>query len=280
MGEPSNFWGNMSNRTKHGTALITGASSGIGAAYARRLAIQGMNLILVARRKDRLETLAGQLHQNHAVAAEVLVADLTKTEDIERVEKRINEIESLNMLINNAGFGTSGLFSEIDLAKHLDMIDLHVIASVRLCRAALPRMISRNSGAIINVSSAGAFMPSQGNVIYCATKSFLVTFSEALQLELLGTNIKIQALCPGFTRTEFHDTSEYAEFDRSMIPKFIWTSADDVVVGSIRSLKKEKVTYIPGLKHYLLVAVVRNRIVSKILLGRFRKKSQQAQKPG
>jgi short-subunit dehydrogenase len=280
MGEPSNFWGNMSNRTKYGTALITGASSGIGAAYARRLAIQGMSLILVARRKDRLETLAGKLHQNHAVAAEVLVADLTKTEDIERVEKRINEIESLNMLINNAGFGTLGLFSEIDLAKHLDMIDLHVIASVRLCRAALPRMISRNSGAIINVSSAGAFMPAQDNVIYCATKSFLVTFSEALQRELLGTNIKIQALCPGFIRTEFHNTSEYAKFDRSVIPRFLWTSADDVVAASIRSLKKEKTTYIPGLKNYLLVAAVRNRIVSKILLGRLRKKSQQAQKPG
>jgi len=270
----------MLNSTKGGTALITGASSGIGAAYARTLAARGKNLILVARRKERLAALAEELHRNHAITAEVLVADLTNPADIEHVEKRIHEMEPLDMLINNAGFGTSGNFSEIDLAKQIDMINLHVIASVRLCRAAGPGMIARKSGVIINVSSAGAFMPSQGNATYCATKAFLVTFSEALQRELMGTGVKIQALCPGFIHTEFHDTSEFKKLDRSLIPGFLWTSADDIVAASLRSLKTGKVTYIPGLKNYLLVAAIRNRIISKLLLGRLRRKSQQGQKPG
>jgi len=192
-----------------GVPAITGASSGIGAAYARRLAAGGKNLFLIARRGDRLEALAEELRRSHAATTEVLVADLTKPADIKRVEKRIQQIEPLDMLINNVGFGTLGLFSEIDLAKHLDMINLHVIASTRLCRAALPGMIARNSGTIINVSSAGAFMPTQGNVTYCATKSFLVTFSEALQRELVGTSVKIQALCPGFIQTSFPKNLSY-----------------------------------------------------------------------
>ena len=268
------------NSAEDVTVLITGASSGIGAAYARKLAAQGKNLILVARRKERLAALAEELHRNQAIAAEVLVADLTNPADIEHVEKRIHEIKPLDMLINNAGFGTSGNFSEIDIARQIDMIRLHIVASVRLCRAALPGMIARDKGVIINVSSTGAFMPTRGNATYCATKAFLVTFSEALQRELMGTGVKIQALCPGFTHTEFHDTSEYKKLDRSLIPRFLWTSADDIVAASLRSLETGKVTYIPGLKNYLLVAAIRNRIISKLLLGRLSRKSQQGQKPG
>ncbi|RJP66271.1 MAG: SDR family oxidoreductase [Candidatus Abyssobacteria bacterium SURF_17] len=268
------------NSKEDGAALITGASSGIGAAYARALAAQGKNLILVARRKERLAILAEELHRNHAVVAEVLVADLTKSADIERVEKRIREIEFLDMLINNAGFGTFGNFSEIDIAGQMDMIHVHIVASVRLCWAALPGMIARGNGVIINVSSMGAFIPMQGNVTYGATKAFLITFSEALQRELMGTGVRIQALCPGFTRTEFHDTSEYEKLDRSLIPRFMWTSADDIVAASLRSLKTGKVTYIPGLRNRLLVAVNRNRTISKLLLSKLRRKSQRGQQPG
>ena len=262
------------------TVLITGASSGMGAAFARKLAAQGKNLILVARRKERLETLAEEIRRDHGVAVETLVADLTDLAHVEKVEKRMHEVKALDMLINNAGFGTTGNFHEIDLARQIDMINLHVIASVRLCRAALPGMIARKGGAIINVSSAGAFMPAQGNVTYCSTKAFLVTFSEALQRELTGTGVKIQALCPGFTRTEFHDTSEFEKLDRSLIPRFLWTSADDVVDASLKTLKKGTVAYIPGLANHFLVAVVRNQILSKLLLDRRRRKSQQAQKSG
>jgi len=279
MREADGFGGDMVNSTRGGTALITGASSGIGAAYARTLAARGKNLVLVARRKERLAALAEELQRTHGIAAEILVADLTNPADIEHVEKRIHEIKPLDMLINNAGFGTSGNFSEIDIARQIDMIRLHIVASVRLCRAALPGMIARDKGVIINVSSTAAFMPTQGNATYCATKAFLVTFSEALQRELLGTGIKIQALCPGFTRTEFHDTPEFKKLDRSVIPRFLWTSADDIVAASLRSLETGKVTYIPGLKNYLLVAAIRNRMISRVLLGRFRRRSQQDQKP-
>lgn len=268
------------NSAKRGTALITGASSGIGAAYARRLAAEGKNLILVARRRERLVALAEELSRKHAMTAEVLVADLTDSADVEHVEKRIREIDTLDMLINNAGFGTSGNFPEIDLSGQLDMISLHVVASVRLCRAALPGMIARRNGVIINVASMGAFMPMQGNATYAATKAFLITFSEGLQRELTGTGVKIQALCPGFTRTEFHHTSEYRKLDLSSIPKSLWTSADDTVAASLRALKKERVTYIPGLKNHLLVAITRNRIISRFLFDRLRRKSLQARKPG
>jgi short-subunit dehydrogenase len=271
----SEFGSDILNSTEDGIVLITGASSGIGAAYARKLAAEGKNLILVARRKERLAALAEELHRKHAVTAEVLAADLTRPADVEQVEKRIQEIEALDMLINNAGFGTVGNFSEIDIGSQIDMIHLHIIASVRLCRATLPGMIARNNGVIINVSSIGAFIPMQGNAIYGATKAFLITFSEALQRELMGTGVKIQALCPGFTRTEFHNTSDFEKFDRSLIPGFFWTSADDVVAASLSSLEKGKVTYIPGLGNRLLVAVNRNRIISKLLLYRFRRKSQR-----
>ncbi len=268
------------NGTEDVTVLITGASSGIGAAYARALAAQGKNLILVARRKERLEALAEELHRDHAISAEVLVSDLSKPAGIDQVERRIHEIGRLDMLINNAGFGTTGNFSEIDPATQIDMIHLHVVASVRLCRAALPGMIAQHNGVIINVSSIGAFIPMQGNAMYGATKAFLVTFSEALQRELMGTGVKIQALCPGFTRTEFHNRPELKKLDRSLIPRFLWGSAEDVVAASLGSLEKQKVTCVPGFGNRFLVALNRNRLISKLLLDRLRRKSQRGESPG
>ena len=258
-----------------GTALITGASSGIGAAFARQLAVKGKNLILVARRKERLVNLANHLRQHYGITTEILVADLSHLTDIEQVESRIGAIENLDMLINNAGFGTVGRFAEINLSRQIDMINVHVIASVRLCRAALPGMIARHNGAIINVSSIGAFIPGPGNVTYCATKAHLVTFSEALQAELAGNGVKVQALCPGFTYTEFHDSSEYENFDRSQIPKMLWMSAEEVVASSLKALGRSQVTYIPGFKNRLLVAVARNSITSPLLLALLRKRLQK-----
>lgn len=241
-----------------GTALITGASSGIGAAFARLLAARGYHLTLVARREDRLSALAAELHGQYPITAEILVADLSKPADAERVESRIHELEGLDLLINNAGFGAPGQFIERDLGIQLDMIHVHVVASVRLSRAALPGMIARRQGGIINVSSIAAFVPMPGNATYSATKAYLNVFSEALQAELTGTGVQIQALCPGFTRTGFHHTPEYEASDRYQIPGLLWMSAREVAAGSLEALAQGQVIYVPGRKNRFLAAMARN----------------------
>jgi short-subunit dehydrogenase len=246
-------------------ALITGASSGIGAAFARALAAEGHDLVLVARRRDRLESLAGELKEHHAAFAEVLVADLTEAADVERVEARIAELDALEMLINNAGFGTTGRFTRLDVEKQVQMINLHVVASVRLCRAALPRMVERGSGAVINVASVLAFGPYPGNATYGATKAFLVAFSKNLHAELGHKGVRFQALCPGFTSTEFHATPEYERFERSQVPKALWLPAEKVVAGSLAALRRNRVVFVPGFKNRLLVAMLGGRLGSLVL---------------
>jgi len=240
------------------TALITGASSGIGATFARRLAASGHDLVLVARRRERLDALARELAEQHAIATEVLPADLSEAADVEHVEQRIEADTGLEMLVNNAGFGSRHDFVELDLAMQLDMIHVHVLASVRLARAALPQMIARRSGTIINVSSLAAFMPMPKSVTYAATKAYLVAFSEGLAKELAGTGVRVQALCPGFTYTEFHDTPEFSEFGRSEVSKGLWMSAEDVVAESLGSLDGKRTVCIPGRRNRILLALGRS----------------------
>jgi short-subunit dehydrogenase len=252
----------MADQSK-GTALITGASSGIGATFARQLAARGYNLILVARRLDRLQSLADELHQRFSVEAEALAADLSNPADVERIGKRIEAQEDLTMLVNNAGFGTVGHFVDVDLERHMQMIAVHVAATTSLCRAALPGMIKRKQAAIINVSSLAAFVPM--HVTYSSTKAYLIVFSEALQMELKGTGIRVQALCPGFTYTEFHDTPEYEAHDgRAGIPKFLWMSADEVVTTSLRSLERGSVICVPGLLNRLMAVADRSALAPLI----------------
>ena len=250
-----------------GTVLITGASSGIGAAFASALARQGHNLILLGRRKERLAALTAELRQQ-AVRAEYLIADLSIADELQCLEHYIRELPSLELLVNDAGFGTMGSFMSSDITKQLEMVQVHIVATMRLCRAALPGMIARNRGAIINVASIGAFLPAIGNVTYNATKAFLVSFSQSLQKELLGTDIQVQALCPGFTLTEFHDRPEYADLDRSQIPQWLWSSPSQVVSASLAALKRKQVICIPGFKNRVLIAMYRNRVVHYLLEAR------------
>jgi short-subunit dehydrogenase len=247
------------------TALITGASSGIGAAFARRLARQRYQLILVARREAKLQELAVELQQQYGATVEVLPADLSELEGIRRVEQRIAAAGALDLLINNAGFGSYGHFTDVSADRHEDMINVHVTTSIRLCRAALPLMLKRGRGGIINVASVAAFFPLSGNSTYAASKAYLVTFSEALQREVAGSGVKIQALCPGFTITEFHETPEYAGFNRSEVPKALWMCSDDVVSASLRSLRRNHVICIPGWKYQWLVRMGQNRAMASLL---------------
>ena len=181
------------------TALITGASSGIGAVFARELASQGHHLVLVARREEKLKGLADALQQEFHLNAQVFLADLSDPADVERVAKKIGECGDLEVLINNAGFGLPGKFVDVPPERNAAMIQVHVLATVRLCRAALPGMIGRGRGSIINVSSIAAFMGSGRNATYSATKAYLNVFSEALQEELKGSGVRVQTLCPGLT---------------------------------------------------------------------------------
>ncbi len=249
-----------------GTALITGASSGLGAEFARQLAARGHALILVARRADRLGALANELREQHGVAVEVLVADLSSPADTERVQARLRECDDLTLLINNAGFGTVGRFAEVELHKTVSMINVHVTAAARLAHAALPGMQRRRRGAIINVSSVAGFVPRAGSVNYGATKAFLTAFSEALHNEVAGTGVSVQALCPGFTYTEFHDTPEFRHDFRSAIPGFLWMNADAVVRISLEALPGGRAVVVPGWRNRALLALTRSRWLLGLML--------------
>src|SRR5580693_2221556 len=235
-------------------ALITGASSGIGAVFARELAQRGSDLILVARRRERLEELARSLDQSRV---EILAADLTSEDGLRMVEQRIASAANLDLLVNNAGFGTRGKFFTTDIAGQDQMHRLHVLATMRLTHAALPGMVARAEGGIINVSSVAAFWQSPGSVSYCATKCWMNSFTEGLALELksAGSPVKMQALCPGYTRSEFHDA---AGMDRKLIADGLWLSAEQVVSESLAGLEQGKVVVIPSWKYRSLVFVMKH----------------------
>ncbi len=239
------------------TALITGASSGIGASFARQLAARGYRLILVARREERLNVLARELLRNHQAGSEVWVADLAIPTDLQRVACRIVTQEGLELLINNAGFGLRETFDAISPGKAMDMIRVHLLATVSLTRAALPRMLDAGRGGVISVSSIAAFLPLPGSSVYAASKSFLNTFTQTLHQEVGHRGVRVQALCPGYTRTGFHETPEYGDFDRDAVPSWMWMTADEVVKASLRALRRGQVICIPGMANRWIVRLSR-----------------------
>jgi hypothetical protein len=233
-----------------GVAAITGASSGLGAVFARKLAARGQDLLLAARRADRLEALREELEQGHGVRVETFACDLALDADVERLAARLEGEDRLELLVNNAGFGTRGCFWETDYSRQLEMVRVHILATMRLSRAALSGMVHRGHGGVINVSSVAAYFRSAGNASYCATKGWMNDFTEALRLELdsTGSPVVVQALCPGFTYTEFHDVMKV---DRGQVPKWLWMPADFVVEESLQGLEKGKLFVIPSWKYRL-----------------------------
>ena len=231
-------------------ALVTGASSGIGAAFAERLARDQYDVIVVARRRERLEALAQRLYESHHVEVEVMAADLTQPDQLLAVEKRIAADTALELLVNNAGFGGYMPFVTLDPDRAEELIRLQVVAVTRLTRAALPGMIARGHGAIINVSSRLAFsaalsapnMPKRAT--YAATKAYVNTFTQLLHDELAGTGVQVQALCPGVVRTEFHERMGQ---DPARIPAAIVMTPEDIVEASLAGLRLGEVVCVPSL---------------------------------
>jgi hypothetical protein len=234
--------------------VITGASSGLGAEFARQLAARGHNLLLVARRLPRLEQLQSELQSAHPIHVEPFCADLADDLQVEALARRLESGPPIDLLVNNAGFGTRGYFHLTDYARQVEMHKVHVLAPLRLTRAVLPAMIARASGAIINVSSVASFFRSPGSVSYCATKGWMRDFCEGLRLELDAQHspVVVQALCPGFTYTEFHDV---LGSDRKQIAKQLWMRADFVVGESLAALASRQLIVIPGWRYKLIVAI-------------------------
>lgn len=239
-------WQDHLGRVAQRAALVTGASAGIGRAYAEQLAREGYDVVLVARRADRLDAVAAELQARYGIHAEVLCADLSTESGIARVEQRL-ATGDIVFLVNNAGYDVFGDFAKIPIEKVLGLIQCLQLATVRLTRAALPGMLDRRRGAVINVSSIGAFGPKRKDSIYVASKTFVNRFSETLALELEGSGVRVQALCPGFTLTEFHDAPEYAPYHiKERIPAWLWMKPEQVVEKSMHALAKDQVIYVPG----------------------------------
>jgi len=228
----------------HPRTLVTGASSGIGRAFAVALAGRGQDLVLVARRESTLHDLAAELERDHGRHSEVLVADLETDAGTRAVEARLADpARPVDLLINNAGFGTSGAFSQLDVDGEEHEIRLNVVALVRLTHAALGPMVERGQGGVINVSSVAGYQPTPWGATYGATKAFVSSFTHALYEELRGTSVRIMVLAPGYTHTEFH---ERAKISVRPTPGLLWQTPDQVVDAALRAYDTGRAVCTPG----------------------------------
>ncbi len=226
------------------TALVTGASSGLGAEFCRQLAAQCPVVIAVARRRDRLQDLRDEL----AGKAElhIVEADLLTVEGVAAALEALRQKGPVDVLVNNAGFSPFGNFADLEVGVQRDMLTLHCDTSISLCRAAIPFMQQLGGGSIINVSSLGAFMPGPKLAVYGGSKAMLNYFSLSLQQELEGSGIAVQALCPGLVRTEIHEPMKAQGFVAEAFPESMWMEADEVVAASLQALGSGRVLVVPG----------------------------------
>jgi uncharacterized protein len=268
-------------------AVITGASSGIGAEFARQLARRGYDLLLAARREDRLEALANEIRNASSAEVDFVAVDLATDAGRALVADRVRKSPKLALLVNNAGFGTNGFFTEVDLASQEQMHQLHVLTTMALTHAALENWSKRESLpaaiGIINVASVASFGQSPSNVSYCATKAWMASFTNGLATELAmrGSPIRLQALCPGFTYSEFHDV---LKMNRSLVPKSLWLKTDFVVSESLAGFDRGALYVIPGWRYKILVRLI--KIMPESLLRWFsiqiahrRRKARMASTP-
>jgi short-subunit dehydrogenase len=227
------------------TALITGATAGIGASYAKQLAASGSNLVLVARDLTRLDNLASELKLTHGIQVEVLQADLSDRAQLDKVCARAAQSD-IDLVVNNAGFGIKQPFVGGTIEAEQNLLDVLVTAVMRITHAAMPGMLERDRGGVINVSSVAGWMSSG---TYSSAKAWVTTFSEALATLHKKSNVHVLALCPGYTRTEFHSR---AQMDTETIPNWMWLDVDAVVAKSLKDFKNGKAISVPGLQYKIL----------------------------
>jgi uncharacterized protein len=238
------------------TALITGATAGIGAAFARRLAADGYDLVLVARDAQRLADVAGDLAARHGVGVETLPADLASDDDTATVAARLGDPQRpVDLLVNNAGTGLNTPFVRTDPEDEARLLRLNVHAVMRLTRAVLPGMVDRGHGAVINVSSVAGFGPVMPGSTYAATKAWVTNFSESIDMSVRGRGVRVMVLCPGYTHTEFHAR---AGINMSKTPSWLWLEADDVAREALRDLARGRPVSVPGWKYKAAVFALRH----------------------
>ena len=247
----------MANKAR-GTACITGATSGIGAAFAQKFASDGYDLIVTGRRDEKIQSLAKEISDKYSIKVDVEIAELSDNAALQTLADKLGGMENLEILVNNAGFSVKEFFHSENFSTHEKMLKVHCLATIKLTHAVLPDMIANGKGIIINVSSLSAFSPFPTNAIYAATKRFVLMFSESLHLELKGTGVKVQALCPGMTRTDFHERMGY---DRREVYKrkglMRAMSPEEVVDISLKCLKKDKVVCIPGFHNKFITVLLK-----------------------
>jgi uncharacterized protein len=238
------------------TALVTGATAGIGAAFARQLASEGYALVLVARDEARLEAYARELSELHRVAVTALAADLSTDEGCARVESRLREAQPpVDLLVNSAGISLNTPFLRSSVDGEQRLLRLNVQAVMRLTLAALPRMVERRRGDVVNVSSVSGFAATLPGSTYPATKAWVTLFSESVGLSVRPSGVRVMALCPGFTRTEFH---QRAGINLSRMPRWLWLDADRVVRDGLRDLRRGKPVSVPAWRYKVAVAAMRH----------------------
>jgi len=252
---------NTSPSSQKPWALVTGASAGIGTEFCRQLAAKGYQLVLVARRKDKLQAVAEELQDTYGADSIIITMDLSKKSSSEQIVKRLEEKEiNIEFLVNNAGYGLPGSFHVADWQQHADFIQVMMTAVCELTWRLLPGMQEREKGYIVNVASvAGLVDPSAGHTLYGASKAFLIKFSQSLALENARTGVKVTALCPGFTYSEFHDVNKTREMI-SKLPDYLWLEAKDVVKDTLTAMSAEDVDpiVIPGMQYKSIVFISRH----------------------